>query len=99
MLEQAGTQAKYAVVWAERSPAVAGQRYYAAAGLLPVRCSARVQVSFVDINGAALAWLVGETAPAAVAGAQDPLVPGNYAPASAGSSPRPPAPSRSTCTS
>lgn len=79
VLEQAGTQAKYAVVWAERSPAVAGQRYYAAAGLLPVRCSARVQVSFVDINGVALAWLIGETAPAAVTGAQDPLVPGNYA--------------------
>lgn len=79
VLEQAGTQAKYAVVWAERSPAVAGQRYYAAAGLLPVRCSARVQVSFVDINGVALAWLIGEPASAAVTGAQDPLVPTNYA--------------------
>lgn len=66
ILYQAGTQALQVYAYAGPVPVVAGVRYWAYCQLVPIRCSACVQVTWRDAAGADLAYSAGTVLPPAV---------------------------------
>ena len=63
ILYQAGTQPLQLHAYTDPMPVVAGQRYWAYCQLAPIRCSARVQVTWFDAAGAVLEYSAGTLLP------------------------------------